>query len=1049
MASPHGSSNLSTHSMTPPPGLVDQDGLPPPLRGVDGGGRRPPSRHAFASGASTPSSSLSFLKLSMENATSSREQSYALQAPVDQGRLSGLRRGRAETMPSQTLPPFLGNVERTSSSSSLNLAMQQPHQTPYSMHSASMSAGNLFAGSMNANRTRSGSLTLPTANIDGAFGPSLFNTPWNDERKAPPRRVSPPQQVDKDPLLEDEPSKNIVRTLVSLGLDDVDRQPEPTSNGYNYSSTLPSQHASSTLAHLNIPLTSNPNRFRSYSLSAKAKYPNTPPDSGIITPAETEYPHTEVHIGSRPVGLYDDLHHHDEHPQRLRIPSLHQNRPRAISMGVLNPLDDNNAFIPPALRKSLRENLGVGSSLREELIFDQDYGQETNYEVDAGRGASDNLNTSSSLPLRESSPANNAVSIQIPNRTLWIGNLDASIREDVLFKLFSQFGPIESIRVIEEKECAFVNFINMADAIKAKEELLGPMEGRIGAFAVRVGFGKAENGATETPLQKMSDEISSSLYIGNLPANTSPDYLYSVFQSFGPITSSRVVAAKNCGFIDFEHLSDAVTARKAMNGVEAFGPGSGKLKVGFAKVRPSNRDHAEDHDIAGMRYAHSPGSGKRFPSASVVGSSNPYDMYQNNMMMMMMAQGGYHQRMMILQEFGTSENDGPALDENRTPVRYFNFVPSIPKPNPNRTLDAIRLRDMRKRLENMHTTSKEVEAIAQECMDECVELSSDYIGNTVIQKLFERASEATKLKMLESIAPYLAAIGIHKNGTWAAQKIIDTAKTPAQFSLITNHLKAYTPPLLLDQFGNYVVQCCLRLGTHYNQFIFDAVVECLWDIAQGRFGARSIRAALENQHVTRAQQKYVAAAIVQHSLLLASDANGNLLLTWFLETSGLPGRYRLLSQRFAPQIIQLATHKVAGSTVLKLILQHEDKDAQATILQALFYSGNERILAEVVFDHVQGVPFLQKVITSPCVDLYDKYQMAQLIQSTMVRLKVDQMPAWARLSEQLNSILSDPLAKEAQPTPKSTYPIPDARQYPVMMPMYTYYPYMYMMDAKD
>ena len=33
--------------------------------------------------------------------------------------------------------------------------------------------------------------------------------------------------------------------------------------------------------------------------------------------------------------------------------------------------------------------------------------------------------------------------------------------------------------------------------------------------------------------------------------------------------------------------------------------------------------------------------------------------------------------------------------------------------------------------------------------------------------------------MLERIAPFLASIGVHKNGTWAAQKIIDHANTPA------------------------------------------------------------------------------------------------------------------------------------------------------------------------------------------------------------------------------------------------------------------------------
>lgn len=67
--------------------------------------------------------------------------------------------------------------------------------------------------------------------------------------------------------------------------------------------------------------------------------------------------------------------------------------------------------------------------------------------------------------------------------------------------------------------------------------------------------------------------------------------------------------------------------------------------------------------------------------------------------------------------------------------------------------------------------------------------------------------------------------------------------------------------LLLDQFGNYVVQCCLRMGPSRNQYIFDAIVDKCWEIGQGRFGARAVRAILENPIVTKDQQvrdqKYV------------------------------------------------------------------------------------------------------------------------------------------------------------------------------------------------
>lgn len=60
--------------------------------------------------------------------------------------------------------------------------------------------------------------------------------------------------------------------------------------------------------------------------------------------------------------------------------------------------------------------------------------------------------------------------------------------------------------------------------------------------------------------------------------------------------------------------------------------------------------------------------------------------------------------------------------------------------------------------------------------------------------------------MLERVAPHLAMIGIHKNGTWAAQKVIECASSPEETTLIAINLRPYTPPLLLDQFGNYVVQ---------------------------------------------------------------------------------------------------------------------------------------------------------------------------------------------------------------------------------------------------
>ena len=207
-------------------------------------------------------------------------------------------------------------------------------------------------------------------------------------------------------------------------------------------------------------------------------------------------------------------------------------------------------------------------------------------------------------------------------------------------------------------------------------------------------------------------------------------------------------------------------------------------------------------------------------------------------------------------------------------MMYYTSIPLVSDRPHNRRWDASKLRDLRKRLDGGGMTVEEVDEVAADFLDgEIVDLASDWLGNTVVQKLFEKCSLPPRFAMLERIAPSLATIGVHKNGTWAAQKIIECVSTPEELALIAQNLRPYIPPLLLDQFGNYVVQyvifvltglvsslltrclrCCLRFGSPTNDFVFDAMIDRLWEIAQGRFGARSMRACLENPAITMSQQ---------------------------------------------------------------------------------------------------------------------------------------------------------------------------------------------------
>ncbi|KAJ3047437.1 hypothetical protein HK097_011536, partial [Rhizophlyctis rosea] len=335
---------------------------------------------------------------------------------------------------------------------------------------------------------------------------------------------------------------------------------------------------------------------------------------------------------------------------------------------------------------------------------------------------------------------------------------------------------------------------------------------------------------------------------------------------------------------------------------------------------------------------------------------------------------------------------------------YAAVLPPLPEPRMNRRVDQNRLREMRKKLEG-HATMKDVEALFAEVVDEAVDLCTDYIGNVVIQKIIEKSTDAHRLRLIEKVAPHMAAIGVHKNGTWVIQKMIDYAKTTTQIHHIINALKPFTPPLLLDQFGNYVVQCCLRLGTHRNQFVFDAMAAKCWEVGQGRFGSRAMRACLESQFTTKRQQKMVAVGIVGEAVRLCTNPNGAILITWLLDTSSLPGRYRVLAPKLVGSVGGLCCHKLASAVVLKLVNQRVELDARDTIIKEIFFTSDQS-LEEILADQVHGVSVIQKILASACVSADEKLRLADRVRTVLSRMPEvkDNQMGYKRLLDELSVI---------------------------------------------
>ncbi|KAI1432050.1 hypothetical protein GGR50DRAFT_689247 [Xylaria sp. CBS 124048] len=499
----------------------------------------------------------------------------------------------------------------------------------------------------------------------------------------------------------------------------------------------------------------------------------------------------------------------------------------------------------------------------------------------------------------------------------------------------------------------------------------------------------------------------SALWLGSIPTSTTTSTLTEMFKSYGPILSARVLTHKNCGFVNFERADSAIAAKAGMNGKEIF-PGAGPIRINFAK--PPSASNTPGHDSAFPSPSPDPfaknqdASGATTTGATADSSSSIVNTPAAALVIPPL-RDMTSDILQIVRSFGATDEDTYRISHSlQNAIQFTTFVDEIPpirEPTHTRVHDAPKLRDIRKRIDNQSLSQAEIENIAVDMLPEIAELSSDYLGNTVVQKLFEHCSDELRDAMLAEIAPHMAEIGVHKNGTWAAQKIIDVCKTPHQMSLIVQHLRPYTIPLFLDQYGNYVLQGCLKFGPPFNDFIFETMLSRMWEVGQGRYGARAMRACLESHHATKEQQRMLAAAIALHSVQLATNANGALLLTWFLDTCTFPQRRNVLAPQLVPYLVHLCTHKVAYLTVLKVINQKAEPDARDTILKALFFTSKDQTLEAILSDHACGATLIFKVLTTPFFDETIRNQVVETVKNVLIRIKAQPNQGYKRLMDEV------------------------------------------------
>ncbi|KIX98487.1 uncharacterized protein Z520_05788 [Fonsecaea multimorphosa CBS 102226] len=156
------------------------------------------------------------------------------------------------------------------------------------------------------------------------------------------------------------------------------------------------------------------------------------------------------------------------------------------------------------------------------------------------------------------------------SRTVYLGNIPADTSaEEILSHVRS--GQIESVRLLPEKNCAFISFLDSSsathfhsDAILKKLSIKG--------HDIKIGWGKPSQVPTSVALAVQQSGASRNVYLGNLPEDITEQEIREDLGKFGPIDTVKMVREKAIGFVHFLSISNAVKAVAQLPQDPKWGP---------------------------------------------------------------------------------------------------------------------------------------------------------------------------------------------------------------------------------------------------------------------------------------------------------------------------------------------------------------------------------------------------------------------------------------------------------------------------------------------
>ncbi|KAL1893151.1 hypothetical protein Sste5346_006583 [Sporothrix stenoceras] len=193
------------------------------------------------------------------------------------------------------------------------------------------------------------------------------------------------------------------------------------------------------------------------------------------------------------------------------------------------------------------------------IVSPSTYGAPQFYSPQSPNGAFNQLGGQIQVPMQATSPV--ALSpgvVSGTSRTVYLGNIPADTPADELLS-HVRSGQIESVRMLPDKNCAFISFLDASSATHFHSDAI-LKKLCIKGQDVKVGWGKPSQVPTSVALAVQQSGASRNVYLGNLPDEITEDELREDLGKFGAIDTIKLVREKNIAFIHFLSISNAIKA---------------------------------------------------------------------------------------------------------------------------------------------------------------------------------------------------------------------------------------------------------------------------------------------------------------------------------------------------------------------------------------------------------------------------------------------------------------------------------------------------------